>query len=101
MKNPILSNQKSQVHEASSKNTYELTILVAKRAKQVVLQRKADFITELEEFEGEESLADVIQGTTYRERRAKKYEKMPKPIMVAIKDLEEGNIIYSYPDQSA
>lgn len=101
MKTPILSNQKSEVHHSDSKNVYENTILVSKRAKQVVLQRRVDFFAELEEFEGEETLTDVIQGTTYRERLAKKYEKMSKPIMVAIKDLEEGNIMYSYPDKKA
>jgi len=101
MEKTTSTNQNSKVEHSPSENVYENTILVAKRARQILLQRRADFATELEEFGGEENLMDAIQDTSYQERIAKKYEKKPKPITLAIKDVQEGNIIYSYPDKTS
>ncbi len=87
--------------EATEKqNVYENTMLIAKRTKQVLAQRRASFLTELEELEDVEVYTENSINAKKQLRLSKKYEKMPKPMVVAIKDATEGNLMYSYPDEN-
>ncbi len=96
-----MTNDNSIKTEAAEKqNVYEKTVLIARRAKQVLTQMRTSFLTELEKLEDIEDYTENSINSRKQLQLSKKYEKMSKPIIVAIKDATEGNLMYRYPDEN-
>ncbi|MEM7173676.1 MAG: DNA-directed RNA polymerase subunit omega [Bacteroidota bacterium] len=96
MKKNTSALQDNEWHYSPSENVYENTVLIGKRARQLVLQRRADFVADLEDFK--DDFMDAIQDNAYMENLAKKYERMNKPVVAASKQVQEGAIVYKYPE---
>lgn len=95
-KNP----QDSDILYSPSANVYENTVLIAKRSKQILSGMRFSFLAELEELEDMEGYIENSRNSRKQQQLSKKYEKMPKPVVIAIKDATEGSLMYSYPDKN-
>lgn len=79
-------------------NTYEATVIIAKRAKQLATKTKREIDERLVEFMVPgESLEEVFQNDE-QISIAKSYEKRPKPTITAAKEFLDGELAYRYID---
>jgi DNA-directed RNA polymerase subunit K/omega len=69
-------------------NIYETVIVVSRRANQISVEMKQELNKKLEEFA---SYSDI----------SKFYERLPKPTLIALQELEEGKIFYRNPENPA
>ena len=82
---------------SSFDNIYEISVIIAKRAKQVLDNRKESFETELDSIGVTGHLDEgPMNKDNWQEAVYKKYEKNPKPIIAAIEDLATNKISYHY-----
>lgn len=78
-------------------NFYEASVIIGKRAKQVLDNRQESFLAELDSIgvsQGEE--LPNASNENWREALYHKYEKMPKPVIVAIDDVAKKKVTYQY-----
>jgi DNA-directed RNA polymerase subunit K/omega len=82
-------------------NIYETVIVVARRANQISVEMKQELNKKLEEFASySDNLEEVFENREQIEI-SKFYEKLPKPTLIALQELEEGKIFYRNPENSA
>jgi DNA-directed RNA polymerase subunit K/omega len=76
-------------------NIYETVIVVARRANQISVEMKQELNKKLEEFASySDNLEEVFEISKF-------YERLPKPTLIALQELEEGKIFYRNPENSA
>ncbi len=82
-------------------NIYETVIIVARRSNQIAVEMKQELNKKLEEFASyTDNLEEVFENREQIEI-SKFYERLPKPTLIALEELEEGKIFYRNPDSSA
>ena len=82
-------------------NIYEATMVIAKRARQIVMNTKEELDNKLIDFiTATDSLEEVFENKEQIEI-SKEYEKMPKPTTVAVEKFLEGEVMHRYPDSDA
>ena len=83
---------------AKTGNLYESVVIMAKRSNQIAQQVKQDLETKLQEFATvTDNPADEIQTNDAQIELSKAYERQPKPTLVAAKEFEDDELVYSYP----
>ncbi len=83
----------------SSKNAYEISVVIGKRARQIQETQQQAFYAELDSIGITNAEDHPTLGTeTWRESVYNKYEKTPKPLLKAIEDLHQEKITYHYLD---
>jgi DNA-directed RNA polymerase subunit K/omega len=75
-------------------NIYETVIIVSRRANQISVEMKQELNKKLEEFA---SYTDNLEDREQIEI-SKFYERLPKPTLIALQELEEGKIFYRNPE---
>ena len=81
-------------------NIYETVIVVSRRANQISVEMKQELNKKLEEFASySDNLEEVFENREQIEI-SKFYERLPKPTLIALQELEEGKIFYRNPDNS-
>lgn len=81
-----------------SGNIYETVIVVSRRANQIGVEMKQELNKKLEEFASyNDNLEEVFENREQIEI-SKFYERLPKPTLIALQELEEGKIFYRNPD---
>jgi DNA-directed RNA polymerase subunit K/omega len=79
-------------------NVYETVIIVSRRANQISVEMKQELNKKLEEFASfTDNLEEVFENREQIEI-SKFYEKLPKPTLISLQELEEGKIFYRNPD---
>jgi DNA-directed RNA polymerase subunit K/omega len=79
-------------------NIYETVIIVARRANQIAVEMKQELNKKLEEFASyNDNLEEVFENREQIEI-SKFYERLPKPTLIALQELEEDKIFYRNPD---
>ncbi|NLJ43920.1 MAG: DNA-directed RNA polymerase subunit omega [Bacteroidales bacterium] len=82
-------------------NIYETVIIVARRANQISVEMKQELNKKLEEFASyTDNLEEVFENREQIEI-SKFYERLPKPTLIALQELEEGKIFYRNPESAA
>lgn len=82
-------------------NIYETVIIVSRRANQIAVEMKQELNKKLEEFASyTDNLEEVFENREQIEI-SKFYERLPKPTLIALQELEEGKIFYRNPESSA
>jgi DNA-directed RNA polymerase subunit K/omega len=82
-------------------NIYETVIVVARRANQIAVEMKQELNKKLEEFASySDNLEEVFENREQIEI-SKFYERLPKPTLIALQELEEEKIFYRNTDTSA
>ncbi len=81
-------------------NVYETVIVVARRANQIAVEMKQELNKKLEEFASfTDNLEEVFENREQIEI-SKFYERLPKPTLIALQELEENKIFFRNPDKS-
>jgi DNA-directed RNA polymerase subunit K/omega len=79
-------------------NIYETVIVVSRRSNQISVEMKQELNKKLEEFASyTDNLEEVFENREQIEI-SKFYERLPKPTLIALQELEEGKIFYRNPD---
>jgi DNA-directed RNA polymerase subunit K/omega len=82
-------------------NIYETVIIVSRRANQISVEMKQELNKKLEEFASyTDNLEEVFENREQIEI-SKFYERLPKPTLIALQELEEGKIFYRNPESPA
>lgn len=79
---------------APTGNIYESVMIIAKRSNQIAASIKQELSKKLEEFS---NYADTLEETFENKEQieiSRHYEKLPKPVLTATKEFEEGKIFY-------
>src|SRR5688572_8612586 len=80
-------------------NIYETTAIIAKRAKQIASNLKEELNEKLLEFSSsEETLEEVFENQDQIDL-SRRYEKMPKPINIAIEEFLSDELMHYYPQE--
>lgn len=81
-------------------NIYETVIVVSRRSNQISVEMKQELNKKLEEFASfSDNLEEVFENREQIEI-SKFYERLPKPVLIALQELEEGKIFYRNPENS-
>lgn len=82
-------------------NIYETVIIVSRRANQISVEMKQELNKKLEEFASyNDNLEEVFENREQIEI-SKFYERLPKPTLIALQELEEGKIFWRNPETAA
>ena len=82
-------------------NIYETVIVVARRSNQIAVEMKQELNKKLEEFASySDNLEEVFENREQIEI-SKFYERLPKPTLIALQELEEGKIFYRNPEKTS
>lgn len=82
-------------------NIYETVIVVARRSNQISVEMKQELNKKLEEFASySDNLEEVFENREQIEI-SKFYERLPKPTLIALQELEENKIFFRNPDNTA
>lgn len=79
---------------APTGNIYESVMIIAKRSNMIAAEVKQELSKKLEEFS---NYADTLEETFENREQieiSKHYERLPKPVLVATKEFEDGEIVY-------
>lgn len=75
-------------------NIYETVCIIGKRANRVSIDIKNELDKKLKEFEiGNDNLDEVFENREQIEI-SRYYERLPKPVLIATKEYEDGEISY-------
>ena len=82
-------------------NIYETVIVVSRRANQISVEIKQELNKKLEEFASySDNLEEVFENREQIEI-SKFYERLPKPSLIALQELEENKIFFRNPENSS
>jgi DNA-directed RNA polymerase subunit K/omega len=82
-------------------NIYETVIIVSRRSNQIAVEMKQELNKKLEEFASySDNLEEVFENREQIEI-SKFYERLPKPTLIALQELEEGKIFHRSPEKTA
>jgi DNA-directed RNA polymerase subunit K/omega len=82
-------------------NIYETVIVVSRRSNQISVEMKQELNKKLEEFASfTDNLEEVFENREQIEI-SKFYERLPKPTLIALQELEENKIFFRNPDKAA
>ena len=79
---------------APTGNVYESVMIIAKRSNQIAADIKQELNHKLEEFSNN---ADTLEETFENREQieiSKYYERLPKPVLIATKEFQDGKIYY-------
>jgi DNA-directed RNA polymerase subunit K/omega len=79
-------------------NIYETLAIISKRANQIGSEMKDELNSKLSEFaSSNDNLEEVFENREQIEI-SKHYERMPKPVLIAISEWNEDKVYHRYPD---
>ena len=83
--------------EMATGNIYETVIILSKRANQINVEMKQELHRKLEEFANtNDNLEEVFENREQIEI-SKFYERLAKPSLIALQELEENQIFFRNP----
>ncbi|NSW45016.1 MAG: DNA-directed RNA polymerase subunit omega [Bacteroidales bacterium] len=86
--------------EEATGNLYQTIMIIAKRANQIAVEMKEELSKKLEEFSSyTESLEEIFENREQIEI-SKYYERLPKPVAIALQEFIEGKLYYKIPEQT-
>ncbi len=86
--------------EEMSSNVYQSVMIIAKRANQISVEIKDELSKKLEEFSSyTESLEEIFENREQIEI-SKYYERLPKPVAIALQEYIENKLYYKVPEQT-
>lgn len=83
--------------DAKTGNLYESLCIIAKRSNQIAAEMKEELSGKLSEFAStSDNLEEVFENREQIEI-SKHYEKMPKPVLIAVQEFMEDKIYHRKP----
>ena len=78
-------------------NIYETVAIIGKRANQIAAEMKNDLSKKLQEFASyTDNLEEIFENREQIEI-SKFYERIPKPVLIATQEFEDGQIYFRNP----
>ena len=78
-------------------NVYKSINIIARRANQIAAELKQELNRKLADFATSASTADTMEETFENREQieiSRYYERLPKPVLIATKEYEDGEISY-------
>ena len=75
-------------------NIYESVVIIAKRANQISSEIKSELSKKLQEFASSSDNLDEVFENREQIEISKYYERLPKPVLIATKEFQDGKIYY-------
>lgn len=85
--------------EKQTGNIYEAIAILAKRSNQINIDLKEELTQKLQEFASSTDNLEEIFENREQIEISKFYERLPKPLAMAIEELMEDNIYWRYPEE--
>jgi DNA-directed RNA polymerase subunit K/omega len=83
--------------DKDTENIYEAVAILSKRANQIAMELKDEFIDKVHEYRTGTENNDEINENREQIDLAKYFEQLPKPSILAIHEFENGQIYYNEP----
>ena len=77
-------------------NIYEAVAIIAKRSNQIAVEMKEELSRKLQEFASTDNLEEIFENREQIEI-SKFYERIPKPVLIATQEFEDGQIYLRNP----
>lgn len=84
--------------ESSTGNIYEAIVMMAKRSNQLSVDLKEELTQKLQEFASSTDNLEEIFENREQIEISRFYERLPKPVAMAVQELLEGEIYSRYPE---
>ena len=79
-------------------NIYEAVAVIAKRSNQIAVEMKDELSRKLQEFDSyTDNLEEIFENREQIEL-SKFYERIPKPVLIATQEFEDGQVYFRNPD---
>jgi DNA-directed RNA polymerase subunit K/omega len=85
--------------EAQTGNIYKSLAVISKRANQISLEIKDELTSKLSEFSSNSDNLEEIFENREQIEVSKHYEKMPKPVLIAIQEYMDGDVEFKSPTE--
>tara|TARA_R110002096_G_scaffold97821_4_gene218048 strand:- start:1832 stop:2122 length:291 start_codon:yes stop_codon:yes gene_type:complete len=82
----------------TTKNKYEMLVIIAKRSRQISAQEKLELDEKLQYFEGFDD-DDEFSFNEEQEQISKAFEKLPHAVQRAVDEMEAGEIYFRRPSE--
>lgn len=93
---PNVSARDLNILVKDTNNIYETLSIVSRRARQLAVDLKHELDQKLEEFaEVTDAIEEVVENKEQIEI-SKFYERLPNPVIIAMKEFQEGEIYHRY-----
>ena len=90
-RNPVALSAKAD------ENIYEAVTIIAKRSNQIAVEMKEELNRKLQEFAScNDNLEEIFENREQIEI-SKFYERVPKPVLIATQEFEDGQIYFRNP----
>ena len=84
--------------DASTGNLYESLTIIAKRSNQIAAEMKEELSSKLSEFASTSDNLEEIFENREQIEISKHYERLPKPVLIAIQEFMEDKIYHRKPE---
>jgi DNA-directed RNA polymerase subunit K/omega len=84
--------------DAKTGNLYESLTIIAKRSNQIAAEMKEELSSKLSEFASTSDNLEEIFENREQIEISKHYEKLPKPVLIAIQEFMEDKIYHHKPE---
>ena len=84
--------------DAKTGNLYESLTIIAKRSNQIAADMKEELSSKLSEFASTSDNLEEIFENREQIEISKHYEKLPKPVLIAIQEFMEDKIYHRKPE---
>jgi len=84
--------------DAKTGNLYESLTIIAKRSNQIAAEMKEELSGKLSEFASTSDNLEEIFENREQIEISKHYEKLPKPVLIAIQEFMEDKIYHRKPE---
>ncbi len=85
--------------DAQTGNIYETVAMLSKRANQISTEMKRELNKKIEEFVPANDAMDEIFENREQIEVVRHYERLPKPVLIAVQEYLDSELYYSNPDK--
>lgn len=78
-------------------NIYESVVVMSRRANQIAVEQKQELDAQLQEFSTYTEASEEYVENTEQVELSRRYEKMPKPVLIAAYEFEHGEVYFRNP----
>ena len=95
--NNTITRNPASLSAKADENIYEAVAIIAKRSNQIAVEMKEELNRKLQEFAScNDNLEESFENREQIEI-SKFYERVPKPVLIATQEFEDGQIYYRNP----
>jgi len=98
--NPFAVTRNLKDFDKETDNIYETVSILSKRANQIAIDLKEEFVERSQEFHSStDSLEEIFENREQIEL-AKYFEQLAKPTLLSVNEFENGQIYYRNPEKA-